>query len=778
MNFPAILHDLNWGTLYVASEWLIRIAALFYVPQRRPPSAARAWLLLIFFLPWVGLVLYLLIGRAYMPRRRLAVQRQIVHLIRELAPRPPSFDTWVAGAVSPELLPALRLADRLSEFPIVGGNHFELLPDYDAALDRIIAEVEGAQRFVHMLFYIFENDDTGRKVAAALERAARRGVAVRVLMDAIGSRAGLKGLGPGLRAAGAEVVAIMPLRLWGPNAARFDLRNHRKIVVVDGASAFFGSQNVVSAHANRGMVNEEMLVRVSGSVVRHLHAVLLGDRYTEVGNLPPESRDLRAQVPDDARNGLAQVVPSGPGYNEGTAESVMIALMYGARTRVVLTSPYVIPSEPFLTAMCSTARRGVEVHLIVDRESNKPVVQKAQQSFYDTMLRAGVQIHRHSGSFLHAKHMSVDDDVALIGSSNLDIRSFALNAEVSVLICDRDVVADLRRVQEHYLRHTDLVTREERAAMGWRSRALENLARLTDSLLMSRARASLAALAGHRREVPRELERPAQRCAVDAHANALHAAVLIDEREPERLPLHIGAEQRLGLAAKRQRSTDSLELLREVELALPVPALVLHGPATVDLRRHEPEEGLAVADAQRLVGLPFAHVPQVRNDARSRLHPEDLRAQLLVDVGQQVKRDDRRPRKVLLEDVALDDRYAIGDACPLGVASRKRGEVAIVFDADRARAECLGRGDRYLAVARAEVVHDIVARRLRRLQHPRDHRVGRGQPHHVLARLTQARAVELVAVGQNVLRLEWRDGGQGDRHREEAEPQCARRHGM
>ena len=127
-----------------------------------------------------------------------------------------------------------------------------------------------------MLFYIFEDDDVGRRVADALRRAAQRGVAVRVLMDAIGSRGGLKGLAPALRAAGAEVIAVMPLRLWGPNAARFDLRNHRKIVVVDGRSAFFGSQNIVSAHANRGMVNEEMLVRATGPIVRHLHARAAG----------------------------------------------------------------------------------------------------------------------------------------------------------------------------------------------------------------------------------------------------------------------------------------------------------------------------------------------------------------------------------------------------------------------------------------------------------------------------------------------------------------------
>ncbi len=469
--------------MYVASEWAIRIGALIVVPQRRPPSAARAWLLFIFFLPWPGLIFYSLIGRAYLPRRRLDVQRQIYETIRRIEPRALSNDAVAAPAVSPELLPALRLAEQLSEFPVVGGNAFELLPVYEPAIDRIIAEVDAAQRYVHVLFYIFADDTVGARVAEALARALKRGVVVRVLMDAIGSRSGLKGLAPALRAAGAEVLPVMPLRLWGPNAARLDLRNHRKIVVVDGRVAFFGSQNIVSAHANRGMVNEEMLVRATGPIVRHLHAVLLGDRYLETGNLPPESDNFDPAERVPGNTGLAQVVPSGPGYNEGTAEAVMIALMYGARTRVVLTAPYVIPSEAFLSAMCNTARRGVAVDLIVDQESNKPLVQLAQQSYYDVLLKAGVRIHRHTGSFLHAKHLSVDDEVALIGSSNFDIRSFALNAEISVLIYDRSVVEDLQRVQDGYLRHARIVTREERRQLRVGRRALENLARLTDSLL-------------------------------------------------------------------------------------------------------------------------------------------------------------------------------------------------------------------------------------------------------------------------------------------------------
>lgn len=470
------------GTLYVASEWIIRVAMLFYVPQRRPPASARAWLLLIFFLPWVGLVLYGLIGRVFLPQSRLEMQAKVYEAMKALGarertappPRPP---------LPPEFAPALDLAENLSEFSVVGGNRFELLPDYDAAIDRLVAEVEAARASVHLLYYIYAPDEVGERVTAALERAAQRGVNVRVVLDAIGSRPGLKHLAPRMRSAGIEVTAALPLRLWGPNKARIDLRNHRKIAVVDGRVAFFGSQNIVSAHANRGLTNEEMMVCATGPIVRELHAVLLADRYLEVGDIPPEARAVATVEDGDAAPALAQVLPSGPGYNAGTTEDLMIALMSAARSRVVLTTPYFIPSESFLLAMELAARRGVAVHLIVDRASNKPLVQFAQQSYYEELLAAGVHVHRYWGNFLHAKHMSVDEAIALIGSSNFDMRSFSLNAEVSVLIYDRAVTAELGRVQEHYLARSEHLSAETWARRGVARRVLENLARLTDSLL-------------------------------------------------------------------------------------------------------------------------------------------------------------------------------------------------------------------------------------------------------------------------------------------------------
>jgi cardiolipin synthase len=472
-----------WGTLYVASEWALRIAALILVPQRRTAASARAWLLLILFWPWPGLVVYLLIGRAYLPRRRLALQKRIHETIRRVEPRALAGTQQAWGDGNPTIRPALARAGELSEFPPVDGNRFELLPDYQPAIARLVADIDGATRFAHLLYYIFEDDATGRSVADALIRAAGRGVAVRVLMDAIGSRAGIKGLAPALRAAGCEVIPVMPLSLWGANAARFDLRNHRKIAVVDGAVAYFGSQNLVGGGANPGLVNEELAVRATGPIVRHLHALLLADRYLETDDLPPEV-DLRTPWEGSVvPGGRAQVLPSGPGYNQGTAEAIMIALMYGAASRVVLTAPYVVPSEAFLTAMCTAARRGVAVELIVDAKSNKPLVQLAQESYYDAMLDAGVRILQRTQSFLHAKHMSVDDDIVLIGSSNLDIRSFALNSEVSVLIRDAGVAATLHAIQDHYRRGARPVTREQRRRLPRGRRTLENLARLTDSVL-------------------------------------------------------------------------------------------------------------------------------------------------------------------------------------------------------------------------------------------------------------------------------------------------------
>lgn len=474
---------LSLGTLYLASEWVLRLVMLFYVPQRRSPAAARAWLLLIFFLPWLGLVLYAVFGRASLPRQRLEMQATASRLVRELQPRVLGDTLICEPDLPPQFGPAVALARTLADFAICRGNHVELIADYRGAVDRLVEDIARARHHVHLLYYIFRDDRTGERVASALAQAARRGVKCRVLADGYASWFSFRRLAPRLRADGIEATLLMPPRLWGRKAVRLDLRNHRKIAVIDGQIGYVGSQNIVDPDANRGLTNEELVARLTGPVVRQLQAVLLADRYYELEAMPddPQERPL-AEVAETGAS-LAQVMPSGPGYHRGSTQELMIALIHGASKRVVLTTPYFMPDESFLLALTMAAARGVQVHLIVSRHSNKPIVQLAQQSNYDNLLEAGAHIHLYYGNFLHAKHATIDDGIALIGSSNLDIRSFALNNEITVVVYDSAVVSALATIQARYMAQSQQVDQAQWNRRSITARAAQNIARLADSLL-------------------------------------------------------------------------------------------------------------------------------------------------------------------------------------------------------------------------------------------------------------------------------------------------------
>ena len=290
-----------WTWAFLIAEWTIRLVMLFHVPQKRSPAAARTWLLLIFIEPFLGLFLYALLGRAYMPKRRLELQSEVSRRIQRKVKR---LEAHVRRPdLPPEFLQAVRLAEKLGDFPILGGNHVELLPDYDAALARLIADVQAARRHVNLLYYLFADDKTGNRVADALIEAARRGVTCRLLLDSFASRHALRTVAPRLRAAGVEVVEVLPLGFFRRKAARLDLRNHRKIAVMDGRVAYVGSQNIVDADFKRGIVYEELVVRVTGPVVHELQAVLLADRYFETETDATEEEELLVPAGTHGRRG-------------------------------------------------------------------------------------------------------------------------------------------------------------------------------------------------------------------------------------------------------------------------------------------------------------------------------------------------------------------------------------------------------------------------------------------------------------------------------------------
>jgi cardiolipin synthase len=470
-----------WEHLYVLSGWVIRVVMLMVVPFRRTPDAARGWLLFIFVLPWIGLLTYLAIGRPRLPRSRMERSVRGHNALAPTIKRLRAHPNVLHPAVGPELQPAVRLAQNLGNMPILGGNDAELLPDYDGVFARLIADIDASRQHVHLLFYIYFDDRVTRPVTEALERAVRRGVACRVLVDALGSCHGMRKLLARLRAAGVQAHEMLKINLVQFWRSRLDLRNHRKIAVIDGRVAYTGSQNLVDAHFKPSVVYEELVVRVTGPLVLELQYLFAADWHAET----EETLDGPEVFPEPAVTGAvaAQVLPSGPGFPTENNQRFVVALIHGARERVVVTTPYLIPDVALFQALQTAVLRGVEVHLVMSKRHEQWIVYLAQNSYYEELLEAGVTIHLYREKFLHAKHLSIDGEVALIGTSNMDLRSFRLNAEVMVAFCDRGVVARLRAEQERYIRGSETLT-----AAAWRKRpfarkVVENVARLFDSLL-------------------------------------------------------------------------------------------------------------------------------------------------------------------------------------------------------------------------------------------------------------------------------------------------------
>ncbi|MBN8819905.1 MAG: cardiolipin synthase [Sphingomonas sp.] len=463
--------DLEHG--WYALEWIIRIGALAVVPLRRTPAAARAWLLLIFFLPLPGLLLFMTIGSPRFP-----VWRR--ERFDALAP----FFTGIAQSQRPyapvlgSAAPIAALAKKLGHMPATGGNALLLIDDYDAVIDNLIADIDAAERSIHILVYIFADDGVGQRVAAALGGAVARGLDVRVLFDPIGSRPWRRGTQALLQAAGVQVRETLPVGLLRAPTRR-DMRNHRKLFVIDDRIGYAGSQNIVAKDFRPGIVNRELVARVTGPVVASMAALVRGDWSLETGT-PPEQALTVSPAKGDT---FLQLLPSGADYPLAGFETLLVWQLHQARDHVIIVTPYFVPGEDVLAAMGTAVARGVTIDLVLSRVADQPLVRLSQSSFYDELLRAGVSIYLFPNQLLHAKTLSIDGTLAVVGSSNVDLRSFQLNQEASLLIYDAPSIAKVRAIQAGYLAAASRLSPDAWRARPRLRRLAENVARLVDSLL-------------------------------------------------------------------------------------------------------------------------------------------------------------------------------------------------------------------------------------------------------------------------------------------------------
>lgn len=465
----------------------IRITAIIIVPRNRRPTSAMAWLLAIFFIPVIGVFLFLLIGNPRLPRVRRRKQDQINQYIAETS------DNLHFGTLRPHapdwFTPLVQMNQKMGAMPLSGDNGARLIAEYQESLDAMADAIREAQTYVHVEFYILQTDAATENFFRALEEVAARGLPVRVLLDHWANRwkPRYKETIARLDKMGANWHVMLPVQPLKGHMQRPDLRNHRKLLVVDGRIGFLGSQNVTDSTYNlpknikRGLHWVDLMVRLDGPVVASVNAVFLSDWYSETGEVLADL-DI-THVERGTGNLDCQVVPSGPGFKVENNLRLFLGLLYAAKERIMIVSPYFVPDEALLLAVSAACDRGVAVELFVSEEGDQAVVYHAQRSYYEALLKAGVRIWMYRQPYiLHTKSLTIDDEVAVIGSSNMDMRSFGLNLEVSMLVRGQEFVAQMRAVEDTYRDLSRELTLDEWMQQPLRSTVLDNLARLTSAL--------------------------------------------------------------------------------------------------------------------------------------------------------------------------------------------------------------------------------------------------------------------------------------------------------
>jgi cardiolipin synthase len=427
----------------------------------REPSARLAWSVVILVAPVVGIVAYVLFGETNLGRRRMARLRAAIARLPDFSRLDPE-EGKAAAQVPPQYEPLFRLGRSISGFPLVGGNRGELLADSNAAIDALINDIDAAREQVHLLFYIWLPDGNGLKVARAAMRAAGRGVVVRVMADDLGSRLLIRSphwaalANTGVRTAVALPIGRPLLRAL---QGRIDMRNHRKIAVIDNRITYCGSQNCADPEFRikaKYAPWVDAVMRFEGPIARQNQALFAADWMAHSGE------DLGALVgaPLGAvgEGFAAQAIGTGAAMRHSAMPEIFEALMYAARRELVVTTPYYVPDEAMQAALCASARRGVAARIVFPARNDSWIVAAASRSHYAELLAAGVRIFEYRRGLLHTKSLTLDGELTLIGSANMDRRSFELNAENNILLHDRALTAAMCARQASYIADSVEVT--------------------------------------------------------------------------------------------------------------------------------------------------------------------------------------------------------------------------------------------------------------------------------------------------------------------------------
>jgi len=500
------MFDIGWlhaplqiGTTAVVFIAHVAMAARALTRPNRAPASRAAWVAVIMLAPLVGMVAYLLLGETSIGRSRF---RRLEQARRQLEHHDERAQGQVATTQSlPEnLAPLFELARSINGFRATTGNRISLLAAADsdphqptrdcrAALDTLVADIALARESVHIAFYIWLDDGEGGRVADAVAAAAQRGVACRVMVDALGSRAFIDGpRWQQLAQAGVKQLKTLDdiNRLQHMSFSRMDLRDHRKLVVIDNRIAYCGSQNCADPEFRVKPSYApwiDLLMRCEGPLVRQVQYMFLSGWIPETGEAGLDGYAAAEPLQPIADGVTAVAFETGPITRHNAMADMFVACIYAARRELVISTPYFVPDESILRALCAAPRRGVATHVIFPARNDSWLVGQTSRSAYADLLQCGVHIHEYPLGLLHAKSLTLDGQAALVGSANMDRRSLELNFENNLLIADVQVTAAVRQRQQGYMEVSLPVTLEQVRAWPFGERLVQNAVAMMSPVL-------------------------------------------------------------------------------------------------------------------------------------------------------------------------------------------------------------------------------------------------------------------------------------------------------
>ncbi len=492
LAIAAWLSELSNWTLFV---WSGRLLGLLFVPlvlleRSARPLSAVAWILALLFVPYLGVIFWWLVGRNHFERTR----RRRARLRRLHSRRMEEID----GVSRADVAPPQALYEEHGLFPPTHSNSVTIFGDATQAFDAFASAIERAEDHVHLLFYVWKPDQTGRRFRDLLTDAARRGVEVRALYDYVGSvRMSRSFLSP-IEEAGGRVAPFLPVRLWEPQS-RANFRNHRKFLIVDGRCGFTGGVNL----ADEYLEWFDTAYGFAGGVVHQMQELFAEDWYFATGEdladarYVPELSDgdtLKERSPQllshflggpapDVEGAAARMVASGPDEQVDRVHKMFFQGINSARQRLHIITPYFVPDYAILTALETAALAGIDVRIIIPARSDVPLTQHAGRFYWERLLLVGVRLYEYRRRVLHTKLMLVDDDQVIVGSANMDIRSFRLNFEANCVLESKEMNRRLHDLFFNALNGSDEIDLETFRARPFSARFKEGTARLFSPLL-------------------------------------------------------------------------------------------------------------------------------------------------------------------------------------------------------------------------------------------------------------------------------------------------------